>query len=73
MNNLHCVKSVRIRSFSGLYFPAFELSTDQKNGHGHFSRSVSRLLLLCMFLWVKILAKVLPKIFEPKLMQNCAE
>ena len=24
--NLHCVKSVRIRSFSGPYFPAFGLS-----------------------------------------------
>ena len=25
----HCVKSVRIRSFSGLYFPAFGLNLDQ--------------------------------------------
>ena len=25
----HCVKSVRIRSFSGPYFPAFELNTER--------------------------------------------
>ena len=31
---------VRIRSFSGPYFPAFELNADQKNSkYGHFSRS----------------------------------
>ena len=36
----HCVKSVRIRSFSGPYIPAFELNTDQKNSeYEHFSRS----------------------------------
>ena len=49
----HCVKSFRIRSFSGLCFPAFQLNTkrygepfriqsentDQKNStYGHFSR-----------------------------------
>ena len=27
----HCVKSVRIQSFSGPYFPAFGLNMDQKN------------------------------------------
>ena len=27
----HCMKSVQIRSFSGPYFPVFELSADQKN------------------------------------------
>ena len=26
---LHCVKSVRIRSFSGPYFPAFRLNTER--------------------------------------------
>ena len=26
VSNNHCVKSVRIRSFSGLYFPAFGVS-----------------------------------------------
>ena len=49
----HCVKSVRIRKFSGPYFPAFGFSTeylsvfnymrkitDQKNSeYGHFSSS----------------------------------
>ena len=36
----HYVKSVRIRSFSGPYFPAFGLNTDQKNAeYGNFSRS----------------------------------
>ena len=28
MKHLHCVKSVRIRSYSGLYFPTFGLNTD---------------------------------------------
>ena len=38
---LHCVKSVRIRSFYGPYFPAFGLNTDQKNSKsGYFPRSV---------------------------------
>ena len=27
-NPQHCVKSIRIRSYSGLYFPAFELNTE---------------------------------------------
>ena len=48
---MHCVKSVRIRSFSGTYFPAFELNMerysvwmwenmDQKNSkYGHFLHS----------------------------------
>ena len=32
------VKSARIQSFSGPYFPAFRLNTDQKNSeYGHFS------------------------------------
>ena len=26
---LHCVKSIRIRSFSGRYLPAFELNTER--------------------------------------------
>ena len=29
--NIHCVKSVRIRSYSGPCFPAFGLNTDQNN------------------------------------------
>ena len=33
------VKSVRIRSYSGPYFPVFELNTGQNNSkYGHFSR-----------------------------------
>ena len=36
----HCVKSVRIWSYSGPYFPAFGLSTDQTNSnYGHLLRS----------------------------------
>ena len=36
----HCVKSVRIRSFSAPYFSAFRLDMDQKNYEkGHFLRS----------------------------------
>ena len=27
--NVHCVKSVRIRIFSGSYFPAFGLNTER--------------------------------------------
>ena len=35
----HCVKSVRIRSYSGLCFSAFGLNTDQNNSeYGHFQR-----------------------------------
>ena len=35
-----CVKSVRIRSYSGPHFPAFRLNTDQNNSeYGHFLRS----------------------------------
>ena len=34
------MKSVRIRGFSGPYFPEFGLNTDQKNSeYGNFSRS----------------------------------
>ena len=40
--NEHCVKSVRIRSCSGPYFPAFGLNTDQNNyEYGHFLRGES--------------------------------
>ena len=49
LSNLHCVKSVRIRSYSGPYFHAFGLitgrmreNTDQNNSeYGHFSHSVN--------------------------------
>ena len=37
---LHWVKSARVRSFCGSYFPAFGMNTDQRNSeYGHFSRS----------------------------------
>ena len=37
---LHCVKSARVWSFCGSYFPAFGMNTDQKNSeYGHFPRS----------------------------------
>ena len=36
----HCVKNVRIRSYSGAYFLTFRLNTDQNNSsYGHLSRS----------------------------------
>ena len=32
----NCVKSVRIRNYSGPYFPAFGMNTDQNNSeYGH--------------------------------------
>ena len=40
-HDLHCVKSVGIRIYSGPYFPAFGLNTDQNNSeYGRFLRSV---------------------------------
>ena len=54
LNTHHCVKCVHIRSYSGLYFPAFALNTEirysvrmrestyQNNSkYGHFLRSAS--------------------------------
>ena len=39
-DKIHCVKSVRIRSLSGLYSPPFGMNTDQKTSeYGHFSHS----------------------------------
>ena len=66
----YCVKSARIRSFSGPYFPAFGLNTgisqysvrmrentDQKNSeYGHFSRSVQFCTYECIS---RLLGKVL--------------
>ena len=38
----HWVESVRIRSYSGPYFPAFWLNMDQSNSeYEHFLRNVS--------------------------------
>ena len=66
--NMHCVKSVRIRSYSGPYFPAVELikihcispysvrmreNTDKNNSeYGHFSRSYAD------FWWRHFLRKI---------------
>ena len=43
---VHCGKSIRIRSFSGPYFPAFGRNTERYgvSEYGHFSRS-GRLLV----------------------------
>ena len=42
----HCVKSVHIRSYSGPYFPAFGLNTDQNTSeHGHFLSIASNVRL----------------------------
>ena len=39
--NIHCVKSVHIRSYPGPHFPTFGLNTERINNpeYGHFSRS----------------------------------
>ena len=40
VSDVRCIKSVRIPSYSGPYFPAFGLKTDQNNSeYGHFLRS----------------------------------
>ena len=39
INLIHCVESVRIQSYSGLYFSAFGRNNSE---YGHFSRNVSR-------------------------------
>ena len=43
----HSIKSRRIRSFPGQYFPTFGLNRDQKNSeYEHFSRSDMTIILL---------------------------
>ena len=45
VTEFHCVKSVHIWSYSGLYFPAFGLNTNQNNSkYGLFLRSVLLLI-----------------------------
>ena len=40
LKSKHCMKSIRIRSYSGPYFLAFRLKTDKNNSkYGHFLRS----------------------------------
>ena len=49
-NHYHCVKSVRIWTYSRPEFPAFGLNTDQNNSkYGQFKRGVffAIILLLC--------------------------
>ena len=46
----HCVKSVRIRSFTGPYFPTFGLNTEQKNSeYGHFPHSELKVIKTLAF------------------------
>ena len=46
----HCVKSVRIRSYSGPYFSVFGLNTDQYNSeYEHFLRSGRHVFVLLGF------------------------
>ena len=41
-NILHCERSVRIKNFSGPYFPIFGLNVNQKNSeYGDFLLSIS--------------------------------
>ena len=46
--SLDCVKSVRIRSFSGSCFPAFSLNTDQKNSNTDMFYAVLTMLLISL-------------------------
>ena len=50
-NNSHCMKSVRIQSFSGPYSVRMQENTDHKNSeYGHFSHNVeaiSSYTILC--------------------------
>ena len=41
-SSLHCVKNIRIRSYSSPHFPAFGLNTEEQNNseYEHFLRSV---------------------------------
>ena len=48
----HCVKSVRFRSYSGPYFSAFGLNTDQNNSeYGHILRSKRLFLIMNEWEW----------------------
>ena len=41
IQDLHCVKSIRIRSYSGPYFPSFGLNTERYFEYEHFLRSAN--------------------------------
>ena len=43
--SMHCVKNVRIRSYSSPYFPAFGLHTDQNNSECKLCISLSQIRL----------------------------
>ena len=50
----HCVKSARIRSFSGRCFPAFGLNTDQANiEYGQFLRTANKICHQSSSVWFK--------------------
>ena len=59
----HCVKSVRIRSYSGPYFPTFGLNADQNNiKYGHFLRSEYRVVITEMYIsWMFISSRYIKK------------
>ena len=49
---IHCVKSVRIRSYSGPYSVKMRENTDQKNSeYGHFLRSIDKSKYLITLQW----------------------
>ena len=60
----HCVKSVRIRSYSRPYLSAFGLNMDQNNSkYGHFSSSeklgkIHRKISVSEYLFNKVLNKI---------------
>ena len=45
--HIHCVKSVYIRSFSGLHFPAFGLNTERYGVSEHFHLVILQLAKFC--------------------------
>ena len=58
--NYHCVKRVRIRSYSGPYFPVFGLNTDQNNPkYEYFLCSVFFLAEYILFHIQKVKVKIL--------------
>ena len=45
----HCVKSVHIRNFSGLYFPAFGLNTESIPNTDTFHAAQKQKLFCCLY------------------------
>ena len=53
--DVHCMKSVRIQSFSGPYFHAFRPNTDQKNSkYGYILSSGLITYISGMYIFLKI-------------------